>query len=833
MPATSPDSDVEALVERLAEDMARRWRDGDRPLAEEYLARHPEFHDVPEAAAELIYEEVCLRQEYSLPVVPAEVLRRFPQWQAQLQVLLDCHQLMEGGAAAPTFPEVGDTLGDFRLRAELGRGAQGRVFLASQRALADRSVVLKFVPLVGREHLSLARLQHTHIVPLYFVQDYPERLLRALCLPYFGGATLAALLEAVRGIPLAERSGRLLLDAIRHAQTSSPVAVPVRGPACHFLAQKSYVEAACWIGACLADALHYAHERGVLHLDLKPANVLLAADGQPMLLDFHLARPPLTPGARPPDWLGGTPAYTAPEQREAWQAVRDGRPLSAALDGRADLFALGVLLREMLSGEMPNTEGAAAIDLRRLNPAVTPGLADVLRKCLAPDPQARYADAAALADDLRRHLQALPLRGVSNRSWRERWTKWRRRRPLAPAALALLLAVLAAVSAGGWHVHRQLNQAHNALREGRELMGRQQHEQAASAVERGLALADGMPFRDGLIQELHGLSREIEAVQVANELHRFVERARAASGADTLPVSEVRAMEGHCRALWEQRDRIAESLDSANVRQAQLRDDLLDLAILGTRLPMRLASAAEIPATRREALEALAEAERLCGPSCVLFRERQQHAAALGLTATAEEAARQAVGIPPRTAWEHDALGRALLENGDAEGATGYFDRALELRPDDLWANYHKGRAAHVRKLHDEALAAFTTCVALSPRSGWCHYNRGVAHLDLGRHDRALRDFDRALALEPRLADAALQRGLIHYREKRHDAAVVDLRRALQDGANAAAVHHGLALVHLARGNHAAAIEELQEVLRHDPGNKSARALLERLQRPG
>src|SRR5262249_47510936 len=150
-----------------------------------------ELHETPEAAAELIYEEVCLRQENGQPAVPADILRRFPQWQAQLQVLLDCHQLMEAGAAAPALPAVGDTLGDFRLRAELGRGAQGRVFLATQRVLADRPVVLKFVPLLGREHLSLARLQHTHIVPLYLVQDYPDRLLRALCLPYFGGVTLA------------------------------------------------------------------------------------------------------------------------------------------------------------------------------------------------------------------------------------------------------------------------------------------------------------------------------------------------------------------------------------------------------------------------------------------------------------------------------------------------------------------------------------------------------------------------------------------------------------------------------------------------------------------
>ena len=99
--------------------------------------------------------------------------------------------------AAPHFPVVGDTLGDFRLIGELGRGAHGRVFLAAQAGLADRPVVLKVTPQHDREFLSLARLQHTHVIPLFGVYDFPEHNLRALCQPYFGGATLARLLDAL------------------------------------------------------------------------------------------------------------------------------------------------------------------------------------------------------------------------------------------------------------------------------------------------------------------------------------------------------------------------------------------------------------------------------------------------------------------------------------------------------------------------------------------------------------------------------------------------------------------------------------------------------------
>ncbi len=93
------------------------------------------------------------------------------------------------------FPEVGEDLGDFRLLAELGRGAHGRTYLASQRSLADRPVVLKITPLGHDEHLSLARLQHMHIVPLYFEQVLPDRNLRVLGMPYLGGATLDRILD--------------------------------------------------------------------------------------------------------------------------------------------------------------------------------------------------------------------------------------------------------------------------------------------------------------------------------------------------------------------------------------------------------------------------------------------------------------------------------------------------------------------------------------------------------------------------------------------------------------------------------------------------------------
>src|SRR5262249_2217884 len=121
----------------------------------------------------LIYEELCLRREAGEEVGLAEVVGRFPRWRDRLEVLLDFDRLLL--PADPPFPEAGDSLGEFRLLAELGRGAHGRGFLASQPALAGRPVALKVPPREEREPLALARLQHAHIVPLYLVQDFPER----------------------------------------------------------------------------------------------------------------------------------------------------------------------------------------------------------------------------------------------------------------------------------------------------------------------------------------------------------------------------------------------------------------------------------------------------------------------------------------------------------------------------------------------------------------------------------------------------------------------------------------------------------------------------------
>jgi serine/threonine protein kinase/Tfp pilus assembly protein PilF len=821
-----------SLTSRQVDAMAAAWRRGERPPAERFLAEHAQLD--AETALRLIYEEVCLRQEAALEVNAAEFLGRFPQWRAELEVLLDCHRLMEpprGQDLPPVpaaLPEVGDFLGGFRLLAELGRGASGRIFLASQPSLADRPVVLKVTAHGQEEHLSLARLQHMNIVPLYSEQVESGRGLRILCMPYLGGATLDRIVKSLRRTPPPRRTGIDLVEALDLIQAAQPVVLPVQGPFRKYLARAPYVQAVCWIGACLADGLQYAHDRGLVHMDIKPSNVLVTGDGQPMLLDFHLASGPLDPESPAPRGLGGTPEYASPEQRSAMAAVRGGRALETTVDGRTDIFSLGVLLYEALAGFRPATD---AEPLHHVNPHVSVGLADLVHKCLRPDPRERYHDAAALAADLRRHLNHLPLAGVPNRSPLERWRKWRRRQPWAlPRNLILLttMATLLGAAALLSVTYRQrVADIEAALTAGREHLERQHYAEAAAALRHGLGLAVPTPAVGRLRQALNDELRQVQRDTAAAELHRLADLIRFRYGLAPKPSDEAAALVRRGRAIWEVRgDLVRPGIPRRDVEvERTIRTDLLDFVTVWADLRVRLAPPPQADTARCEALRWLDEAIELLGPGPALVRLRTAQAAALGLPAAPQR------NVPePSSAWEHCDLGRSYLRAGDLARAAGEFEVALELRPQDLWPNFYQGLCAYKLGRFDDAVDAFRVCIALAPDTAECYYNRALAHEALGRKPSALRDYSRALQLDPTLSAAALNRGILLSAEGRHAEAAADLDQALfaARGREArGAIHYNRALIDLARGDRPAARAHLETAVDH--GHEEARTALERL----
>lgn len=806
-----------STVGRLAEDMVIRWRDGERPITETYLDRFPHFRNCAEAVLELIAEELALREEYREPTCLADLNRRFPQWSAQIRALVQCQSTL--GTQATLFPAVGEDLGDFHLVSELGRGSHARVYLAEQPSLGNRKVVLKLGPAAGREHLSLARLQHSHIVPLYSVHEFPEQGLRGLCLPYFGGTTLSQVLNRIK------TSGGSIRVEDLHTGLHAPIAggsvTPPESVAWKGFEIAAFPDVVCWVGVCLADALQYAHERGLLHLDLKPSNVLLAADGVPMLLDFHLARAPLHAGELAPQWLGGTPGYMAPEHLDAVQSVRDGTTIPKDLDARADVYSLGVVLREAIS--MSEQGGNSS--------APSQGLLDIVARCTASNPLDRYPTAHSLATDLRRHLSHQSLRGVPNRSLRERWKKWRLRQPHALPVLLALGAIFTGFGGLVFHTQRLAERAMASQREGQNQLRQGRYRDAVESFRNGEVLAEGLPFYQELRSQLRESKLIAERGQAAAELHEFCEQIRPLYAADFATAAQSNQVARRCRELWEHRDELAAKLsDQLTLELDRLwKADLLDVAIIAARLSERNGSSGSIPCDHREALQYLEQAETLLGASGVLNLERSRQARTIGLHSLAEQAASRAQAEPPASAWDHLVIGRYYLASGDVRRAMTEMDRCLKRDPQSLWAHYYKGCCCLRLERGIEAIAEFSACVALAPNAAWCHHNLGRAYSAAGEPELALTSFDRALQLDPGLAASHLERAATYLRKGRIADSLADLREAADSGIPMAEIDYRKACVYLSSGDRSASIASLKSCLEREPRHQLAQEALARI----
>jgi eukaryotic-like serine/threonine-protein kinase len=309
-------------------------------------------------------------------------------------------------------PVPGQTLGDFKILEILGAGAFGTVYLAQQVSLR-RLVALKVVTTQDTEAQTLARLEHQHIVHVFFETVDVEHGLRLLPMQFVPGTDLEHVMRELALLDPATWSGQAILDIIdrlsRHEAMFDPSALRDR----ERLADSNFVEAVCWLGARLAEALAHAHSRGVLHRDVKPANILLNRYGRPLLSDFNLA---FQSESDSEGHFGGTLRYMAPEHLDAFNPCS---PVDrTAVDERSDLYALGVVLYEFLTGkpflegmpagalhsgvldDMANKRRARAPSPRVLRPEIPEVVDRVIRRCLDPDPARRYQKAKELVEAL-------------------------------------------------------------------------------------------------------------------------------------------------------------------------------------------------------------------------------------------------------------------------------------------------------------------------------------------------------------------------------------------------------------------------------------------------
>jgi serine/threonine-protein kinase len=392
LPPTGSPLYAATLEELVVIDMDFRGRReaGGVPRVEEYLARFPELRSSP-TLRRLLREEMRLRGAAGDPATPAEYAARFPS----LTLLFPPAAEPAAPPGDPGRPQVPG----YELLGELGRGGMGVVYKARQLGL-DRIVAVKMILAGGHaaaddrarfraEAAAVARIRHPHIIQVHEVGEVDGR--PYFSLEYAAGGSLA---QALDGTPRPAR------------------------------------EAAELVGL-LADAVHAAHEQGIVHRDLKPANVLLTSGGRqppvegapggshpplaetvPKITDFGLAKH--LDGVTAHTATGailGTPSYMAPEQA-------GGR--NKEVGRAADIYALGAILYELLTGRPP-FKAATPVDTllqvleqepappRLLNRAVERDLETICLKCLEKDPKRRYASARELADDLRRFLAGEPI----------------------------------------------------------------------------------------------------------------------------------------------------------------------------------------------------------------------------------------------------------------------------------------------------------------------------------------------------------------------------------------------------------------------------------------
>jgi|GEM_PF-1204196 len=474
------------------DDFTEKWTKKEISDAGAYLASLGQV--APALAVELIYREYCLAELAGFQPDPAVFLDRFPAHREMLERLFSVHRAcssaqlehwIEPTAGTAVFPEAGDEIGPYLLRRELGRGAFARVFLAEQGDLENRLVILKLSTRPTREPWLLARLRHSHIVEILSHAVVDDGAFQLICMPFLGGATLSAVLDHRRRFrrPRGSRGDLLKdLDAVAAAEYSG--VNPAR-PAREILNSLTDCQAMAWITARLADALDHAQRRDVIHGDVKPSNILLTADGNPMLLDFNLARNCAFDKTNGPlEVPGGTLDYMAPERLGALASVG-----STALDSwrssevepsergdplRADIYSLGIVLLEALTAASPaeamrdrDAPARAAQELRDLAAeygsfrergaltvirafesaaarTIPPTLRAILERCLAVRPAARYRRALELAEDLDRWRADLPLAYAAEPFWTQTLPRRARRskKLLFAGGLALVICLV-------------------------------------------------------------------------------------------------------------------------------------------------------------------------------------------------------------------------------------------------------------------------------------------------------------------------------------------------------------------------------------------------------
>jgi TolB-like protein/Flp pilus assembly protein TadD len=638
-----------------------------------------------------------------------------------LETGLDSDEAVAGiDDAGSPMPMLMD-FGDYELLEQIGRGGQGIVFRARQKSL-NRIVALKVIGL-GRwateAHLkrfrleaeAAARLEHPGIVPIYEVGERDGSC-------YFS-------MRFVEGGQLDEVARRKPMS-IRQA-----VELIVK----------------------VARTVHYAHEHGILHRDIKPGNILLDAKGEPHLTDFGLARLVEFESSvtHTLDVLG-TPSYMAPEQ-----AVGN----NAAISSGTDVYGLGAVLHQLLTGQPPFAGGTTyeTIKLlldteprqpRLLNPKIDRDLSTICLKCLEKDPQRRYSSALALAEDLERWLKHEPIQARHTGVF-ARGRKWVRRNPTTGVLIASLVALAAAVGVIVWKS---------------ELV---RHPIPASiAVLPFLDLSqakDQEYFCDGMSEEILDALAKVDGLHVVARTSSFSFKGKNVNASEVgRKLSVENVLEG---SLRREGNRIRISAQLINARSGvHLWSETYERELQGVFALQDEITRAIVDALKIKLAISLPAHEQHNTEAYDLFfkGEYEFHQAESSLAAEAYDRAdasyRQAVARDPNFAEAAAEFARSRLSRHwfvsslappELEEVKSIIDRALALAPNSPEAHLALGLFFYWgHRQYENALTEFNRTLELQPNNALARQYCAAVYRRRGEWERSLADFRRAQELDPR-----------------------------------------------------------------------------------
>lgn len=460
LPTTDEDSRQFVLVELIKVDMAMTAESGKIRRIQDYSDALPDLLPMDSVPLDLVMEEIQLRKE--LGEIPSrdeyDVL--FPRYQSMFDHL---HHPTEATTACRKLkppPEFvcGKQIDDFLLIQQLGKGAFATVYLALQISM-QRLVALKISRGSGDESQSLAQFDHTNIVRVFDQRGLSEEKVHLLYMQFHPGGTLADVVKAVRACE-GKPTGRLLLNCVDRNLQNTNQTIPESSASRTWIESASWPAIVAWIGTQLAHALNDAHDHGVLHRDVKPANVLMSAEGIPKLADFNVSFAGSAGRAGAAASFGGSIGYMSPEHLRAIQS-HTGLVVEK-VEEPADLYSLAVLLWELWQGYRPfvnagivpswseaiaqqmRSRELALVEPKRLGGASERVLEQVLRSALSyrPDDRPKSGDEMAGKLRLALHPNAAALFDIRNSVLRSRLLN------LSPWLLATLIILVPNIVGG-------------------------------------------------------------------------------------------------------------------------------------------------------------------------------------------------------------------------------------------------------------------------------------------------------------------------------------------------------------------------------------------------